>query len=135
MLSAGDTMVQWHRSEDQCISPCTGRDLSMSAQNDSDRRTFLRATAMALAAGRFDMLRSWQQPLHQLERLAVEDELAALGKATAWINTPPLTPASLKGKVVLVQFWTLDRKSTRLNSSHDQISYAVFCLKKKKTKK
>src|SRR2546427_2787796 len=29
----------------------------------------------------------------------------------------------------------LDRKSTRLNSSHSQISYAVFCLKKKKKKK
>src|SRR2546421_919774 len=29
----------------------------------------------------------------------------------------------------------LDRKSTRLNSSHDQISYAVFCLKKKKQHK
>src|SRR2546429_9672624 len=28
----------------------------------------------------------------------------------------------------------LDRKSTRLNSSHGYISYAVFCLKKKKTK-
>src|SRR2546421_8923500 len=28
-----------------------------------------------------------------------------------------------------------DRKSTRLNSSHDQISYAVFCLKKKKINK
>src|SRR2546421_1471604 len=28
-----------------------------------------------------------------------------------------------------------DRKSTRLNSSHDQISYAVFCLKKKKKNK
>src|SRR5688572_32344692 len=28
----------------------------------------------------------------------------------------------------------LDRKSTRLNSSHSQISYAVFCLKKKKQK-
>src|SRR2546421_6631682 len=28
-----------------------------------------------------------------------------------------------------------DRKSTRLNSSHDQISYAVFCLKKKKQNK
>src|SRR2546421_2556756 len=28
----------------------------------------------------------------------------------------------------------IDRKSTRLNSSHDQISYAVFCLKKKKNK-
>src|SRR2546430_9935927 len=33
---------------------------------------------------------------------------------------------------VLIQERT-DRKSTRLNSSHSQISYAVFCLKKKKT--
>src|SRR2546430_10543743 len=30
--------------------------------------------------------------------------------------------------------WSRDRKSTRLNSSHSQISYAVFCLKKKKKK-
>src|SRR2546430_12489282 len=32
--------------------------------------------------------------------------------------------------VLFLEF--LDRKSTRLNSSHSQISYAVFCLKKKK---
>src|SRR2546427_5111318 len=32
------------------------------------------------------------------------------------------------------QFVEEDRKSTRLNSSHSQISYAVFCLKKKKNK-
>src|SRR2546427_6696586 len=31
----------------------------------------------------------------------------------------------------LIGLW-IDRKSTRLNSSHSQISYAVFCLKKKK---
>src|SRR3712207_7641125 len=31
--------------------------------------------------------------------------------------------------------WEEDRKSTRLNSSHANISYAVFCLKKKKTNK
>src|SRR2546430_8517641 len=31
------------------------------------------------------------------------------------------------------QLFREDRKSTRLNSSHSQISYAVFCLKKKKT--
>src|SRR5256885_10493423 len=31
--------------------------------------------------------------------------------------------------------WPTDRKSRRLNSSHLVISYAVFCLKKKKTKK
>src|SRR5689334_24186865 len=30
--------------------------------------------------------------------------------------------------------WCVDRKSTRLNSSHSSISYAVFCLKKKKSK-
>src|SRR3982750_1065915 len=31
-------------------------------------------------------------------------------------------------------YFLRDRKSTRLNSSHDQISYAVFCLKKKNKK-
>src|SRR5688572_27969647 len=34
----------------------------------------------------------------------------------------------------LISLEDLDRKSTRLNSSHSQISYAVFCLKKKKKK-
>src|SRR5439155_5175440 len=36
---------------------------------------------------------------------------------------------------VVVRWHDLDRKSTRLNSSHVAISYAVFCLKKKKKKK
>src|SRR5438270_4731205 len=35
-------------------------------------------------------------------------------------------------EAALGQMKTRDRKSTRLNSSHSQISYAVFCLKKKK---
>src|SRR4051812_49591423 len=35
----------------------------------------------------------------------------------------------------LINFQIGDRKSTRLNSSHMSISYAVFCLKKKKTSK
>src|SRR5438874_7913742 len=37
-------------------------------------------------------------------------------------------------KVIVLPFarYQLDRKSTRLNSSHVEISYAVFCLKKKK---
>src|SRR2546430_7761424 len=35
-------------------------------------------------------------------------------------------------KLILGEFNFADRKSTRLNSSHSQISYAVFCLKKKK---
>src|SRR2546427_8569415 len=48
------------------------------------------------------------------------------------VATPPLRAGSartLRGGVA-----TGDRKSTRLNSSHSQISYAVFCLKKKKNK-
>src|SRR2546428_2134957 len=36
------------------------------------------------------------------------------------------------GIPIIVDGQIIDRKSTRLNSSHDQISYAVFCLKKKK---
>src|SRR2546429_6529924 len=44
------------------------------------------------------------------------------------------TPKGLPGDTVLVceKLTTEDRKSTRLNSSHGYISYAVFCLKKKK---
>src|SRR5688572_32683784 len=46
---------------------------------------------------------------------------------------PMLRPiASLIALLLVPQ---TDRKSTRLNSSHSQISYAVFCLKKKKKKK
>src|SRR3712207_7913327 len=37
--------------------------------------------------------------------------------------------------LLLVEVRRQDRKSTRLNSSHANISYAVFCLKKKKKKK
>src|SRR2546428_9587115 len=38
----------------------------------------------------------------------------------------------LQGAILAPMGDSRDRKSTRLNSSHDQISYAVFCLKKKK---
>jgi len=40
-------------------------------------------------------------------RPTIEGQLPSLAGATAWINSPPLTPAGLRGKVVLVDFWTL----------------------------
>src|SRR2546427_2438627 len=43
-------------------------------------------------------------------------------------------PAGRAEAIVVAGFF-VDRKSTRLNSSHSQISYAVFCLKKKKKTK
>ena len=38
--------------------------------------------------------------------LPVEGELPSFGGATGWLNSPPLTPAGLRGKVVLAGFWT-----------------------------
>ncbi|HTT99619.1 MAG TPA: cytochrome c biogenesis protein DipZ [Rhizomicrobium sp.] len=38
--------------------------------------------------------------------LPVESTFPSLSGATGWLNSPPLSPASLKGKVVLVDFWT-----------------------------
>jgi thiol-disulfide isomerase/thioredoxin len=39
-------------------------------------------------------------------RLAPDRAMPSLGGATAWLNSPPLAPAALRGKVVLVDFWT-----------------------------
>src|SRR2546430_8176327 len=48
-------------------------------------------------------------------------------------DAEPIAVGDLRQRSVLhQQIEVLDRKSTRLNSSHSQISYAVFCLKKKK---
>src|SRR3712207_8448098 len=50
-----------------------------------------------------------------------------------WLRQPgPRPRAEPQGLGLRGQRRALDRKSTRLNSSHANISYAVFCLKKKK---
>src|SRR5690554_7614205 len=46
-----------------------------------------------------------------------------------------VTDGSIHPKDALQEAAKIDRKSTRLNSSHVRISYAVFCLKKKKKNK
>src|SRR5688572_32477699 len=50
------------------------------------------------------------------------------------VEEPAVTSLDRDARVA-VEAKPADRKSTRLNSSHSQISYAVFCLKKKKKKK
>jgi hypothetical protein len=51
-------------------------------------------------------LDAYQEPLHEQRGDAAGDELASLGNATAWINSPPLTGVSVKGRIVLAQFGT-----------------------------
>src|SRR2546427_2642539 len=68
--------------------------------------------------------------LHDALPICGRDASAARGDgrrrtAAACCTTPP-RPGPWR---------SADRKSTRLNSSHSQISYAVFCLKKKKKKR
>src|SRR5688572_31801296 len=66
---------------------------------------------------------------------AVPDPLGAVksggpaARSSMWWarRVHPLCPVGIRPGLVVE-----DRKSTRLNSSHSQISYAVFCLKKKK---
>src|SRR2546427_8496227 len=59
------------------------------------------------------------------------EEAVALGRRIS--DTPGVELRGLMGYEGPAAGIEEDRKSTRLNSSHSQISYAVFCLKKKKT--
>jgi thiol-disulfide isomerase/thioredoxin len=65
-----------------------------------DRRTFLGGAAMTMAAAGFGVADALQGGSREPR------EWAAIGRATQWINSPPLTAASVAGKVVLVQFCT-----------------------------
>src|SRR2546430_8051848 len=62
-----------------------------------------------------------------IRRLSAEEIVTV---ANCWMV--PSSTAPMIGPTQLVIPPIIDRKSTRLNSSHSQISYAVFCLKKKK---
>jgi thiol-disulfide isomerase/thioredoxin len=64
------------------------------------RRHFLGTAAMTMAAAGLGVIET--TPVSARE----SRELDAIGRATEWINSPPLTSAGLEGKVVLVQFGT-----------------------------
>src|SRR2546422_1211790 len=67
--------------------------------------------------------------------LAAASIALALGLA-AFLSQVALTESlALQASIVAALLRARDRKSTRLNSSHGYISYAVFCLKKKKKRK
>src|SRR5438552_10459794 len=60
---------------------------------------------------------------------------ASIGARASWTTTATASPTSgsaRRSRSGATRSPWIDRKSTRLNSSHQIISYAVFCLKKKK---
>ena len=61
--------------------------------------------AMMMAANPAMMMSAQPQP-GAASGLPVEGAFPSLSGAVQWLNSPPLTPESLKGKVVLVDFWT-----------------------------
>src|SRR2546427_5452527 len=75
----------------------------------------------------------------EIYTLSLHDALPISVNPTAGCTTncasTPSTPVTPGTPALTVTKANPDRKSTRLNSSHSQISYAVFCLKKKKKKK
>src|SRR2546428_4363278 len=71
--------------------------------------------------------------LFRSERDHLGDHRDVLARGDRHHHQRDLDPQDLGLALVEAHAQEQDRKSTRLNSSHDQISYAVFCLKKKKT--
>src|SRR5688572_31969440 len=71
-------------------------------------------------------------PALRPRRPAAGDRLAAVGQVRHGLRAPDGVGSRAIGVDLARHLGVQDRKSTRLNSSHSQISYAVFCLKKKK---
>src|SRR5438270_6641202 len=76
--------------------------------------------------------RSTLFPTRRSSDLAFESARHVDWKATAHVRSLQVREFAREQEQT-VEVFQSDRKSTRLNSSHSQISYAVFCLKKKKT--
>jgi thiol-disulfide isomerase/thioredoxin len=74
---------------------------------DQSRRRFLGSSIKAIVAAHLGLTGcSNAQSNKPRIRLVWEGSMPPLAGATEWLNSPPLTPASLRGKVVLINFWT-----------------------------
>ena len=72
-----------------------------------DRRRFFGIATMPIAAASLSMFGSLVQQVRPAGlQLPIEGELPSLGGATEWLNSPALTTAGLRGKVVLIDVWT-----------------------------
>src|SRR5437868_14748981 len=73
-------------------------------------------------------------PTSETYTLSLHDALPILSPSKISMMPTGLLDVLHQDEILDLVAYVLDRKSTRLNSSHVSISYAVFCLKKKKSK-
>jgi thiol-disulfide isomerase/thioredoxin len=78
----------------------------MSQELNSDRRRFLGTTARVLAAAPFGLVEPAWPRADAPAQLPFQMVLSSLDRTTEWLNSPPLKAAGLRGKVVLIDFWT-----------------------------
>jgi cytochrome c biogenesis protein CcdA/thiol-disulfide isomerase/thioredoxin len=76
-----------------------------TAAGTQPQPSVIAANGPAMMSGNPAMMMSAKPPA-QAEALPVEDDLPPLSGAVEWLNSPPLTAEGLKGKVVLIDFWT-----------------------------
>src|SRR5215471_6056948 len=100
LLTPQDTLIDSPRKS------CKGRSILKANQ------LFLAAIFISALAAPIDTLAGdksmapFLHPMRPPAKLPIEGELPSLGSASGWLNSQPLTAANLRGKVVLIEFWT-----------------------------
>src|SRR5690349_23371957 len=77
-----------------------------------------------------------EEKIQEVKDSWIEEQIREARFNEKWMACPEIEEYTFKRSISgqAIHFSLKDRKSTRLNSSHVEISYAVFCLKKKKKK-
>src|SRR5438067_7817961 len=96
--------------------------IALKALNRNKMRTILTMLGMIIGVGAVITMVA----LGTGARTTIEERVKSAGTNMIMVNAGNFSQGGVHHE---------DRKSTRLNSSHVSISYAVFCLKKKKTKR
>jgi cytochrome c biogenesis protein CcdA/thiol-disulfide isomerase/thioredoxin len=84
----------------------TGNAPAMQPQQPAPVEAAKEAPTVALTGPAPPAVRPQSGATDPASSLAVEGELPSLSSAVQWLNSPPLTPEVLRGKVVVVDFWT-----------------------------
>src|SRR3712207_639660 len=113
---------------DRAVERVRGAQPTWAARPDSERIDLLLRAADAIEAAAESLAELLSR--EQGKPLNGPNARFEVGACSAWLRATAATPLPVE-TVVDDDETHADRKSTRLNSSHANISYAVFCLKKK----